>query len=81
MTLADLLFKAAGTPADKLRELAAAGAAADPDLAPIADAFVARLDENLSTDKLLALVSVITSEAQDIAHGRLSPRRHPGDAA
>lgn len=81
MTLADILLKAAGIPADKLRELAAAGAEAAPDLAPIADTLISRMDEELTTEKWLALVSALTSEAQDIAHGELRPRSHPSDAA
>lgn len=80
MTLLDLLVKGSGVPADKLRELFAAGANAEPDLAPIAEAATAKLNEELTSEKLVALGKVLFSQGLDILHGNIVSRDHPSDA-
>jgi len=81
MTLLDLLLKAAGLPADTLTALITAGGNAAPDLKPLADEWIARLGEAVSSDNLALLAAALPAELADIVHGNLSPRRHPSDAA
>lgn len=81
MTVLDLLTRAAGIPAAKLRELILAGAQAAPDLADEAAALIAKLDTALSTENLASVAAAVSSELAAIGRGEIDPHDHPSDAA
>lgn len=81
MTILELLTRAAGIPAAKLRELILAGASASPDLAEEAALLIAKLDSALSTENLGVIAASIASELAAIGRGEIKPHDHPSDAA
>ena len=80
MTILEAIAKWAGVSAPKLVQLIEAGAAALPDLAPEAQAIIAKLGEAGTPANLANLASAVISEIPNIAQGNLDPRRHPSSA-
>lgn len=81
MTLLQLLAAAAGTPADALRAIIHAGIAASPDLAPLLEGFLSKLDEAVTPESIGNLALSLTPELTEIFKGHFDGRSRPSDLA
>lgn len=79
MTILQLLEKMAGGAAGLIALLKAAGEQA-PDLAPLANDWIAQLSAAASQENLIALATALPKEIAAIASGNIAPKDHPGDA-
>ena len=79
MTLLELIAKAAGLGGPELVKLLQAVASAAPDLAPLADKWLMRLEDAIAPSHLIALAEDLSKEVSDIAKGHLDPRRNPSN--
>lgn len=80
MTLLDLLNKLAGA-GDELVEFLTRAKLAAPDLAPLVDEWLIRLNQAISVQSLIALATALPKELGDIAQGKIKPKDHPSDLA
>jgi hypothetical protein len=80
MTLLELLVKWTGLAGPALISLLTAGKQASPDLAPIADDWLAKLNTALDPAALGALVAALPAELADIVRGHFVAKDHPDSA-
>ena len=79
MTLLDILAKLAGNTGSLVDLLKKIGQTS-PDLKPIADQWLAALNQAASADNLVKLAAALPAEIANIFQGKLSPADHPSDA-
>ena len=79
MTILELLQKLTGG-AQGLTELLMRVRTELPDLAPVADNWLALLGSAASQENLVELASVLPAEIANIIKGHIDPKDHPSDA-
>jgi len=80
VTLLQLLALAAGVPASGIVRLIEQAKYLNPDLAPLADEWLGKLNAAVDQSNLVDVASKLPAEIANIAGGRLSPRDSPSGA-
>lgn len=79
MTILDVLNKLSAGATDLVGFMEKVGEKA-PDLKPIADSWIASLNEGIAPDNLVNLASVLPGEIAALAQGKVTPKDHPSDS-
>lgn len=80
MTLLELLSQVTGISAEKLATMLEQVGDKVPDSKPVADAWLAKLQEAITPQTLLAMFTALPAELSEAARGHFASKDHPSDA-
>ena len=80
MSILEILKLITGASATGLVDLLKGVSAKAPDLAPLAEEWIAKIATAASPANLLAVNTAVVAELANIAQGKLDPHDHPSDS-